>query len=64
MVEKIKDSSDIFGGWLKSELSPIELLILGSFRFLGRGLAFKVIIITQLITKLGVLPNKGVFGRL
>jgi hypothetical protein len=41
MVEKIKDSSDIFGRWfLKSESSPIELLILGSFRYLGRGLAF------------------------
>jgi hypothetical protein len=35
-----KDSSDVFGRWLKSESSPIELLILGSFRYLGRGLAF------------------------
>jgi hypothetical protein len=40
MVQKIKASSDIFGRWLKSKSSPIELLILGSFRYLGRGLTF------------------------
>jgi hypothetical protein len=30
----------MFGGWSKSMSSPIELLVLGSFGYLGGGLAF------------------------
>jgi hypothetical protein len=40
MVEKVKNLPDYFGRWLKSTSSPIELLVLGVFRYLGRGLTF------------------------
>lgn len=40
MVAKVRASSDIFGRWLKKSSSSIDLLVLGSFRYLGRGLTF------------------------
>jgi hypothetical protein len=38
MVAKVKASPDIFGRWLEITSSPIELLVLGAFRYLRRRL--------------------------
>jgi hypothetical protein len=36
LVEKVKAAPDIFGRWMKPQSSPIELLVLGALRYLGR----------------------------
>ena len=45
LLEEVKANQEIFGRWMSTnaagkESSPIELLLLGALRYLGRGLAF------------------------